>query len=86
MQGLSEQYTMTPGDSAVAQLDTTVFADVIAGNYYVDVSWVYYKADSLNTMKARYSVNGILGLDTVNQNRSADNQRAPFVEGNSVGT
>jgi hypothetical protein len=86
MQGLSEQYTITSGDSAVTKLDTSNYSDAPAGKYYVDVSWAYYNVDSMNVMNAKYSVNGKLLKDIVNQNRSADNQSGPFVEGNSVGT
>ena len=85
-QGLSEQFTYNPGDSAYAQLDTTVYKDVPSGYYHVDVSWVYYNYDSVNVMNALYSVNGTTAPDTLNQNLSATNQAGPFVEGNSIGT
>jgi hypothetical protein len=85
LQGLSEQYTFTPGDSAVTQLDSSLYADAGIGYYYVDISWVYYNADSMNIMKTQYSVDGKLLPDTINQNRSAMNQGGPFVKGDIVG-
>ncbi|MDR3626281.1 MAG: T9SS type A sorting domain-containing protein [Ignavibacteriaceae bacterium] len=85
-QGLSEQYSTTAGDTAVVKLDSTVYSDLKAGDYYIDVSWAYYDADSLDVMNAKYSVNGIAVSDTINQNRAADNQAGAFVQGNSIGT
>lgn len=85
-EGLSEQYTVTGGDTAEAQLSSNIYPDAPAGNYWVDVSWDYYNADSLNVTNAQYYVNGSAVAGTINQNRSATNQSGSFVEGNSVGT
>jgi hypothetical protein len=86
MQGLSEQFTYTSGDSAKTQLDTSIYSDVPTSYYFIDVSWVYYNFDSINVMNARYSVNGKLLADNINQNRSAINQGGSFEKGNPVGT
>jgi len=84
--GLSEQFTYTSGDSAKTQLDTSIYSDVPTSYYFIDVSWVYYNFDSINVMNARYSVNGKLLADNINQNRSAINQGGSFEKGNPVGT
>ena len=86
LQGLSEQFTLTPGDSATTQLDSSIYSDASTGDYYVDISWVYYNADSMNVINANYAVDGNPLSDTINQNRSATNQNGPFIGGDLVGT
>jgi hypothetical protein len=86
LQGLSEQFTFVPGGSAYARLDTSVYQDAPAGAYHVDVSWVYYNYDSMNVIRAVYSVNDSVVPGMVDQNRSASNQKGAFVAGNMVGT
>jgi hypothetical protein len=85
-QGLSEQYSETPGDTAYCQLDSLLYSDAPAGDYHVDVTWVYYNTDSANVKNVRYSVNGETTSDIINQNNAADNQDGAFTEGNSIGT
>ncbi len=85
MQGLGYQYTTTNAKSFAAKIDSNVIADLPYGNYYVEVSWDYLNTDSVNIHNARYSVNGSLTSDVINQNRAATNQGGAFSSGNSVG-
>ncbi len=85
MQGLGYQYTVTNGKSFATKLDPNVFADLPAGDYYIDVSWDYLNSDNVNATNAKYAVNGTNTSDAINQNRSAANQGGSFQQGNSVG-
>ncbi len=86
MQGLGGQFTQSTNHAAVMPLTAAAFADAPPGYYNLDVSWTYFSADNLNVTNARYSVNGLLLPDSINQNRAATNQNGPYVLGNSVGS
>lgn len=86
MQGIGYQYTSTDSKSFAAKLDPNVFADLKEEDYYVEVSWDFIDSDNQNVTNATYKVNGLSTNDTINQNKSSDNQNGSFIQGNSVGT
>lgn len=86
MQGLGYQYSGTNGNSFTTKLDPNIYTDLIEDEYYVEVSWDYLDYDNLNVTNAKYSVNGTLTSDIINQNNGALNQGGGFVQGNSIGT
>lgn len=86
MQGLGFQYSVTDGKSFTTTLDPTVYTDLLQEDYVVEVSWDYVDTDNLNVTNAKYSVNGILTSDIINQNKGALNQGGSFVPGNSYGS
>jgi hypothetical protein len=86
MQGLGFQYSVTDGKSFTTTLDPNVYTDLLQEDYVVEVSWDYLNTDNVNVTNAKYSVNGTLTSDIINQNKGALNQGDNFIAGNSYGS